>query len=59
MSPPVSGFKSWNSMAAEEEPTSEYFSAETWSEHLENQAKAPVIHELEDTSIQDSDVESD
>lgn len=45
-------------MAPEEEPTSEYFSAETWSEHLENQAKAPVFHELEDTSIQDSDVES-
>lgn len=56
---PAPGFSGWDSMATDEDPTptSEYFSAETWSEHLQNQAKAQVF-ELGDTSVQESDVES-
>lgn len=53
----VPNFKSWDSMPADEEPSAEYFSAEVWSDHLESSARDSVF-ELGDTSVQDSDVES-
>lgn len=36
-------FKNWDSMPAEGEATDEYFSAESWSNHLAERAKDPVF----------------
>lgn len=36
-------FKNWDSMPAELEATDEYFSPETWSNHLAGRAKDPVF----------------
>lgn len=59
---PVPGFKRWDSMPVDEKPMdekpiNELFSAETWSNHLENQPR-DMVFELGDNSVQDSDVES-
>lgn len=54
----IPGFKRWNSIPADEAPAAEHFSPEVWSDHLENRAK-DFVFELGDTSIKDSDVESD